>query len=101
MTIPQVSRLFKQLLIGLVVYDVVLFLYVLISGRVIGEMYGGEIFIGLTFFVIVIAMLSMLTSLIYAISKKEYPMLWKSAGFLGVSFIAYILALIMTLATVF
>ena len=101
MTKEQVSRLFKQLMIGVFVYDVLLFSYTLYSGRVLNEFYGGEILIGVSFFVIVIGMLAMFVSLVYAIAQKVYPMLWKTLGFFVASFILYILTLIITLATVF
>jgi len=101
MTNEQVSLLFKRLLIGLAVFDVIVVVYLLITGRILGEVIGGEAVIALAFFALVIAVLSMLSSMVYAIAKKVYPMLWKSAGFLLLSLITYVLALIITLATVF
>ena len=100
MTIEQVTRITKRLMIGLFVFDGLLFGYAMISGRIIGEFYGNEIIIGFAYFALVISALSTVVSLIYALAKKVYPLLWYTFGFLMASFVTFILALILVLASV-
>lgn len=101
MTEKQVVVLVHRWMTGLFVYDGILFAYLMIMGRLVGQIYGTEVILYLSFFVIVLGLIGLIGSVLYALIKHQYALLWKSLGMFGGTLGLYLLILILALSTIF
>lgn len=96
----SIARIYKRFMIGLFVYAGVLFLYMIITGRLVGELYGADLLFYVSFLVMVIGGFTFVVSLIYALKEKLYPLLWISGGIVLATLINFVLVLVLAIATV-
>lgn len=93
-------QFFKVWIFSLLGYDALIFLYLLISGRVFNEMYGVNFVSGFGMFVLFVSAIVGVTEIIYAIVQKTYHKIMIGVGILGLSFVLFVLLLVVAIADV-
>lgn len=93
-------RFFKIWAISLSVYVVSMFLYLIISGRIIGEMYGGEIVLNISLLVMLLSAVEGIGSLIYSIVQKNKNHIFISIGVLALCFVLFLFSVVLAIAQV-
>jgi|GEM_PF-4185428 hypothetical protein len=88
------SRLTKILFM----YDIVLFVYIILSGQIMGELYYTNVLLIVSYFIIMTSFISALFCFIHSIACKEYSVIWQSVKMIisGILLYAMIVALALT-----
>lgn len=93
-------KLFKTWLISLSVYIVLMFMYLMISGRVIGEMYGGDIVLNLSMVVVFLSGITGLFCIGYAAAKKVQNYIFVGLGILALDFILFAFVVVLAISQI-
>ena len=93
-------KFFKVWLYSLLGYVVFMIAYLMITGRVLDEVILGEVVTILGMIVLVSSVIVAVGEIIYAIVKKTYEKILIGVGILGLSFVLFILLVVMAIASV-
>lgn len=93
-------KLFKQWLIYLGIFDVIVFLFIFISGRTSGDIPFANGVTILLFAVVISSTVIGVTNIVYSIYKKAYIHSLKGAGILLLTFILGLMILVIALSEI-
>lgn len=91
----------KIWLISLFSFDVLLFLYLFILGRVSGELFLSNLVSPIAFLILISSSIVGFSSIIYSIVKKRYIFILHGLGILFASLLLLLALIIMALASIY
>jgi hypothetical protein len=87
-------------LISLFGFDLLMFLYLILSARVDGNPILPNVVTPIAFVVLVLSVIVSVASIVYSILKKQYKYIISGIGIIIESFILYVAILVIALATI-
>jgi hypothetical protein len=94
-------KAFKIWIISLAIYNILLFTYLIIGGRIIGELYGSNIVTILSMAIAFSSVVIGLTTIIYSVMKKNTQYIFVGIGTLALTMLLYLWIIVLALSTIY
>jgi len=88
-------------LLSLAILDIIMFIYLIISGRTTGEIHFNELFSGLLLLIAVSSGIFGIFVFIYSIIKEVYVSMWYGVGLIIGGIILYLWVIVIAIANIF
>jgi hypothetical protein len=97
----KVKKLLQKWMIRFAIFDVIVLLYIYISGTIFGQLYGTEILLYLSYFLMLFGIIITLFGIVFAIHKKEYKLILNSLGVLLSCAVLFAIIVILAISSIY